>query len=470
MRVLSKKTFKDIQPLLPDNYAMILSRLKVKDPRLAASFATYNHLSAANSGQWSTDADSADEYRPLSLASADERDLVAGEITRIAEALKACRLHPQSEKLMEVPEEGSIFFRVTPEGEVKVILAEWGFRSVGHSETLSTVNILMDRGKTLNESQVSMELVWSDASIIADTPVTVEVYKTETPFTTDAQGCIFLGKVNTGQTVTVKLQSGESKLFSVDKRKGPYKLIFPWMVIARVTAVDENDNPVETELMIDGRNYATDKNGHIELPEMLLTPDKKIAVKHISTGITEFLLMRDSGKNDFKFPVPPVEKEEIITEPKKVTEPEPEPEPVEVKVSIRVIGKKGNPLVYTPVRVNLKKGYEETVTDADGRVFIEREAFTPGEKVHVRVLDSKKGSAPKAPAGAAAAPAIPPAAPAAAPAIPPAAPAAGPAIPPAAPAAPTVPPAAPAAGQEEPPIPAPPAPEPPSDMTPPPLK
>lgn len=415
MRILSKESFSAIQPLMQDNYANLYSRMSLQlPPDIAACFAKFTMLTAHNSGQWSIDCEGEDEFKPISQATPPQRMAASDIIARLSAALTRAAIVSNPKMLLSVPDESCIYYRQRPSGDVEIVISQWGYRKIGGSSSVNNISLLIngpDDGR--ERTDLNLLLRWSDETPLADTDVKVGIYGSDFEKKTDAQGVVHLGTVSSGERFTVDVEGQQTVALRTDTSSHEYVVTFPWKVDARITCVDTKDNPVQTTVNVNGHPTQTDAEGVCEIKDITLEKDGAITVDYQGLDSQKFPLKRDSGLNDFRFVLaslatPP----EIKEEKAEVTPPE---TPAELdnnlKVRIRLVDKKRRPLAYTRVRVDLKKGFEVTTTDADGVIFIERKAFTQGEKVKVKVLPESPDKIPAtptpAPAPAPVAPRIP---------------------------------------------------------------
>ena len=404
MRILSKESFSTIQPLMPDNYANLHSRMSLQlPPDIAACFAKFTMLTAHNSGQWSIDCEGEDEFKPISTATPPQRMAASDSLARLTEALSRRNIVSNPKMLLSVPDESCIFFRQLPSGDVDIVITQWGYRKIGNASSVNNISLLIngpDDGR--ERTDVNLRLQWSDGMPLADTNLKVGIYGSAFEKKSDAEGIVHLGTVASGERFTVDVEGQQTVALHTDSSSREYLVTFPWKVDARITCVDSTDKPLKLTINVDGRPVQTDEDGICEIKDITLEKEGALKVDFQGHDAQKFPLSRDSARNDFRYVIasiatPPEVKEDVLPP----APPEKPDDTVDnnLKVRIRLVDKKRRPLAYTRVRVDLKKGFEVTDTDADGVIFIERKAFTQGEKVHIKVLpespDKIKAPAPQ---------------------------------------------------------------------------
>lgn len=406
MRILSKESFSVVQQQMPDNYANLYSRISLQlPPDIAACFAKYTKLTAHNSGQWSIDCEGEEDFKPITQAAPHQRMAASDTLRRISEAISRAGIVSDPEKLLTVPDESCIYFRQLPSGEVDIVIAQWGHRKIGSAASINNISLILngdDNGQ--DRTDVNIRLQWSDEMPLAQTPVQIGIYGSSFEKKSDDNGVVRLGTVATGERFTIDVEGQKTVVMHTDDSPHEYLAIFPWYVDAKVTVVNPANEPVKTTVNANGQAAASDDNGVVEITHLLMEKEATLSIDYEGRGMQKFPLHHDSALNDFKYVVtslPPQLKEDSNDVVPPMPPAMPEETPLEtgnnLKVTIRLVDKKRRPLAYTRVRVNLQKGYEVTSTDADGFIYIERQAFTQGEKVKITVLPNTqdKTRAPK---------------------------------------------------------------------------
>lgn len=391
MRILSKESFSAVQPLLRDNYSNLYSRLSLQLPsELFSAFAKFTMLTAHNSGQWSIDCEGEDDFKPVTKASSVERMAAAHAFRTLSDRLKHSGVGVDVDRLLTVPDENCILYRMLPSGDAVIVLSQWGYRRVGSSMPVNNISLMTGGGSDVTDRvEVTLKLRFSDETPMTDTDVKVNVYGNMLEVKTDEIGNVSLGCVAVGECINVEKEGEKPVTLHTEAAVGAYDVVFPWRVNASVHCVDENNNSKECTLCVNGSNITSDADGMILIADIVLCKGDCLTVSLDGEHEEHFVLQHDSDKNVFTYKLP--------SKSIKVTPPSPpeiggadEVVQKPLKVRIHVVDKKNRPLAYTPVRVELKKGFEETVTDADGYVSLGRGVFTQGEKVKVRVLKNSK--------------------------------------------------------------------------------
>lgn len=410
MRILSKESFSVIQQLMPDNYSNLYSRISLTLPsEAAACFAKYTQLTGQNSGQWSIDCPGENEYKPIAAAAPFQRMAAKDTIDRLTQTVKAAGIVADPAKLLSVPDDSCIFFRQLPTGEVSVVFTQWGYRRVGASSAVNNISLLIGGpGDGLDRSDVTLKLTWSDGTPMTNTPVKVNIYGGVFEKMTDAEGKVNLGNVAEGEQFTVDVDGQKTVAKSVGSGLPDYPITYPYRVNAVITFLNDKEIPQRDAINVNGTPIYPDSNGRVELNDILLTPGAVLNVDYQGNDPQSFTLNRDSRLNDFKYvvaipeppqldlppqgpPMPPVE-EPAVEEP-----PLPSDKDNDLNVRIRLVDKKKRPLTYTRVKVELQKGFDVLVSDGDGYIFVERKAFTQGERVKIEVFPDAPDKIPVTP-------------------------------------------------------------------------
>lgn len=386
MRILSKESFTAIQPLLPENYANLSSRLSLKlPPKVAASFAKFTMLPAHNMGQWSVEGEGEEEYRPFSQATPSERQKAAHAMRLFTDALKKAGLNYDINRLLAVPDENCIFYRICPDGSAAILLTQWGFRRIGGGKPIDVIDVLIGNGgKEEERTDVNIRLRWSDGTPLAGVPVTVTVYGEKTEYHTSAEGTVSLGSVAVGERFTVDTEGQETAMLRTDGENHEYLVVYPWYVDATVRCLDSAHMPKKARLQIDGKEMDTDDNGILTVNGIELHEEQKLAVSLGGAHEQKFPLHHESRDNNFEYVLPKI-KEVVPPEDKNKDSNGPVLESAP-RVTIHVVDKKNRPMAFARVRVKFERGVKEAVTDSQGYLKLERSAFTQGEKVRIEVL------------------------------------------------------------------------------------
>lgn len=372
MRTLSSESFTRIVAILRDNYGNLQAQMNLKLPAdVHEIFSKYTHKLSTNSAEWSVNEPEENDYRPMSEASATERDAIAFKLKNAQEVI--CRHIGNNiagiEKLLSVPNQDCIFFRNTVGGEIKVVLTQWGFREVSRKEKIDFIQLLIDSVKDLQQVEVNLNIKYSDGKIAADENLTLDIFGNQIPFKTSSAGTHHAGKIVVGKSFRVLAESGKSDEVITQSDKENYDI-----VINRNTAytiIVENQSgkrKANFPLTVDAIPVVTDDNGEYHSGEILLTPEKKITVKASAGSEQSFTLCADRDANRFKY---------IITEEEK---------PEESSLTVEVINENNRPM--PDYLVNLSgTGLDRTLkTDATGTFTIDR--LSAGTKVKLQTVDA----------------------------------------------------------------------------------
>lgn len=388
MRILSKVPFTAIQPLLQENYANLYSRLSLKLPPQAAScLAKFTMLAGQNAGQWSVDCEGENEYKPLGMASADDRQKIALAMRSLADALRRLNLGYDINRLLAVPDDNCIFYRIMPDGSAAVVLSQWGFRSIGGGKPVDAIAIADPfAGGGANFSDVSLKLQWSDDTPIVETKVSVGVYGTVSSHLSTDAGMVTLGPIANGELLTIDVDGQDTVTMRTDGSRSEYPIVYPWRVGATVRCVNAAHKPIKATIDVNGNSMESDVDGLVIVEGIELTKGRKLTVSRNGGNQQEYQLHRDTKNNEFEYILADIP---VVPEIPQIPET-PVEEPIEEEMAsdifIHVVDKKNRPMAFARVRLKLEKGIKDMVTDSQGYIKVEREAFTQGEKVKLTVL------------------------------------------------------------------------------------
>lgn len=397
MRVLSTENFKHISPLLRENYANLHAQMEVRlTPETSAMFSKFTLQPSTGGAQWSVRLPEEDSIRPYAEANEEERDQISMAIKRADTELK--KVFPAiANKLVEVPDEASIFF-YTRGNKLCVVLAQWGFRRINSSVNTSIIKLCLERAERLTSIPVKVNLKASDGTPLANQEFTMLIFNREVSFTTDGEGNFDAGMVREGTAFRIERADGEkSEAFTVSPGQEVYEVVFNTDTSLTVRIEDENGQPISgMNTMFGDETKPTDENGEAVYGPIPYSGDVKVTVSAEGFEPVEKTLEADPKKNVVVFTCRPPQPEEL-PEPELPEEPEEQevPEQKNKDVRIRVVDKHGFPQANLPVKVLCQKGFEETTTDNDGWVTLKSEDLIPGEKPSIELLRPKPGKRDK---------------------------------------------------------------------------
>lgn len=383
MRILHSESFKKITPLLRDNYGNLQAQMSLKlPPDLAAMFARFTLQPSSGGAQWSVSIPEEDELRPFSQASDLERDQISIAIKRVAAALHGA-FPAQADKIIEVPDNDSIFFAYSGR-RILVVLTQWGFRRVHSQTNTSIIRLCLERAEGLSNAPVTLRLVNSDGTPAANKDCELLVFNNEVPFTTDDMGLFNVGHLKTGALFRVRFPSGDvSEAFTVEDGREFYDIRLQMLTALTVNVVDNNGIPRPgVTTYFNGRTAVTDDSGAAHFDDIPFSGKKKVEVQADGCVPGSLTLCAEADDNVITLspvqpPQPPEEKEEPAN-----------PDPPQ-QVRVQIVDKKGRPQGGLPVMVYCQRGYEGLTTDRDGWITLNSADLIPGEKPRIELMRPK---------------------------------------------------------------------------------
>lgn len=397
MRILTTESFSKITPLLRDNYANIHARLALKlSPDVADMFSRFTLQPSNGGAQWSVNLPDEDKLHPLADASEMEKDQISMALKRAAAEVN--RQFPQmAEKLLTVPDSENIFFCRRLTG-ILVVLSAWGFRRVKASGSTPVIRLCLERAEQLTDNEVDLKIIYTDGTPVADQEFSMLIFNNEVPFATDSAGMYHAGHIRTGKTFTIQSADGlKSAPFVVEKDRTVYEVVLDKTTTLTVHVSNADNTPAANiDTYCDERHISTDRTGNAVYGPDIFSGGQVVTVGASDLPPVSHTLRENPADNIVSFSLPPKEK---IDEHEKggITD---------ARICVKVVDKHGAPQCDMPVKVLCQKGFEESVTDHNGCVYINKSDLVPGEKPKVvikRPKPSKKskiqfGSSPTPPA------------------------------------------------------------------------
>jgi len=383
MRILHSESFKKITPLLRDNYGNLQAQLSLKlPPDMAAMFARFTLQPSSGGAQWSVSIPEEDELRPFSKASDLERDQISMAIKRVAAELH--RAFPaQADKIIEVPDNDSIFFAYSGR-RMLVVLAQWGFRRVHSQTSTSIIRLCLERAEGLSDAPVTLRVINSDGTPAANKDFVLLVFNNEVAFTTDDMGLFNVGHLKAGSQFRVRFPSGDvTEAFTVEQGREFYDIRLQMLTSLTVNVVDLEGNPCPgVTTYFGGRTAVTDEAGAAHFEDIPFSGKKEVEVQADGCAPGSLTLQAEADENVITLsPAKPPQEPE---KPEEKTNPEPPQQ-----VMVRIVDKKGRPQGGLPVMVYCQQGYEDLTTDSDGWITLNPADLIPGEKPRIELMRPK---------------------------------------------------------------------------------
>lgn len=454
MHILSQESFESISYLIQNqSYGNIVARMEVDlHPVDAHFFARIRQ--EGNRGTWYTDVPG--DYRTFKEATPQEQELIAIEMEERKQSITAIMQAkmPYIHNVFIIPSENQIFFRKDENGDIRVTLAQWGFKANGEAGSEDILSAIIARPRTLSQTDVWIQVLYSDGYPATRQTFNLHLFNAlkERSFQTDDEGKFHLGNLINGKDFHVNDGVGHEKQIVVTTGQTLYVIEFPLYTNYEIVVQNQEGTKKEAyRLLLDGVPFVTGDDGSVHVDHVLLEPEKQITVKD-ETGHSEaYLLARDGNCFLFRVmdrftsqlevkvsfddgqPIPDRKvrvgtTEYVTNEDGLIIVPDLEPDstvhvqdvddpsvfvdkqlerggnkvelviekPKPQMVRIRLFDVEGNPIPNTCLRFETKLGPLEAVTDQDGAVFFAKELFTDKEKVKLRFeyvdpKDKKKG-------------------------------------------------------------------------------
>ncbi|MBD5251312.1 MAG: carboxypeptidase regulatory-like domain-containing protein [Barnesiella sp.] len=373
MQLLSEESFSIIEPLLTDDYKRVRSRLS-----LLLNQADCEIFSAVdvlpNRGKWLSDSPVA--LSRYQAASPVEKEMIAAYIENAkARLLPAIAGHiTGAPYLFRVPDENNIFWYRSDNGEVRVVLAQWGFKRTTDPGDVDVIEFLLAQPRPLSTADVTVEVAYDYGAPLADTPMQLVIFNNVTKFLTDQAGRYHVGKVKTGINFEVRdNEGGLLGAFTAETGRELYRIELVKTVDCTIAVVDRNSQPVAGyELNVNGHQFTTDDTGKVSVTGLSYKSADRVKVTSDKGDDAEYMLSPDSP-NEFVY---------TANLPEEI-KPEPEPR----KVRVRILDEDGLPLDGVEVFVDQPGGVTlSAISDADGVALFPRDTFVDRKKSNVRFV------------------------------------------------------------------------------------
>ena len=362
MKEVTRQSLDKIRNIIQsENYANIKARLDQYLDKNYSSMFAFIKISG-NNCIWFAEDD--EKYLPYSQAAATDRDEIADVLETskpvICEAL--AQQMPFIAKLFTVPSRDQIYWRRDGNGDMRVLLTQWGFLNRNIGNDVDIIDMLISEPRVTAKEEVIVKVMWSDGTPAADTPFNLMIFGNTKSYTTDAEGQYCLGKLLTGKEFTVTdAEGGQAHPFIVAPG-ADYTVTFERHTAYKVIVKNQDGRAMGGfRILVNGEPVTVDENGEWECPDVLMTPNPAVTVA-LETGAGEqaYTLSADPDENEFVYQVEE-EKPEVVLPP-----PPPEP-PVKKMVTVRLLDYDGYPLSDIPFKLTAK-GHKDVEgrTDANG--------------------------------------------------------------------------------------------------------
>lgn len=388
MYILSEESFSRIEPLISDDYKRTRSRLALMlQPDDCEIFSIVDLL--PNKGKWSADVSS--PLHRYADASAIEREQIAAylEDKRRAVVAQLSEKLPYAKDLFKVPDENSIFWYKDGQGNVRVVLSQWGFRRTNQPADVDVIEFLIVQPRPLSIQQVTFKATYSDGNPVAKVEFGLLIFNNPTSFVSDDNGEHFMGQVPVGQRFEVTDPEGQRYGFDVTAGRELYDVTIDRFTTYSIQVVGQSGEPVNNyDLTVNGQVYRTDDEGRIYDQRVKLTGNDRLLVNGQYGTEQEFPLQADPKMNDFVY---------RVTIPKKVEKKDeeeilpPPPPPAKKDVRVRILDLDGTPLDNVEVFIDQPGGSTiSAISDADGYATFPRDTFIDKKKSKIRFTLTKE--------------------------------------------------------------------------------
>lgn len=196
---------------------------------------------------------SADEvaYKSLQKASPDELDLVMPRLKALLDEAKQVfarssnsQLTGLAAPLLNVPDESWVYFSVTPDEKVRILLAGWGFTKPSNETGINKLEQAFDVYKNRHQN-VILQLGFNRI-VAANREFVLDFFRKKGQrITTDAEGMYEVGEILAGNTFDVTCETtGETRTVEVEKGKERYPVAFSCATALTVRILNQYDEPV----------------------------------------------------------------------------------------------------------------------------------------------------------------------------------------------------------------------------------
>lgn len=373
MKELSSRSLLEVHDIIHgQNYVNIKARLNQYLPAdYANTFSNVNFF--GSTGMWSVDDDMS--LIRLKDASAEER-------SEAAFWLEECRNYlgenladkmPYWKSLFSIPSEDQIFLYRNNNGEIRVVLTEWGFEPRMAGKKVDVIGILIDAPRVIKQEEVTIHIDYSDGTVASQIQFVLNSFNNTKTVSTDDNGDFFLGKIFASKSFSVERTDGLNHYdYIVEVGKSIYSAVFDYYVDYVISVENQKGEPkANYTFIVNGMDVQTDDFGQF-VASLKLLPETVLRVKVVEKDHS-FKLCHDSEQNRF-----------VVRVDDPVVLPPPPP-PVVEYITVTLLDHDGTPLSDQPFQIMQKKiVVAEGVTDRDGNARIQKDMFLSGKKYKIR--------------------------------------------------------------------------------------
>lgn len=358
MKTISSESFTKIESLIPENHVNVHARVRQWLNEEESQLFAYPDFPTANSGQWCSNA-CADLKKYADATPVEKEEIAISLENSKATILPKLAKLTYASNLFKVPSEQQIFWYRGSDGQVRVVLAQWGFKLYNTPRNVDVIDVIINLPRVLTQTEVNVHITYSDDKPAANETFSRFMFNNQQDFTTDESGSHCFGQMYPNQRFSVSDKFGTTHEFVVEKDKCDYYARFDIHTSYQVQVVNQNDEVMAgCTIRIDDVPHTTDSNGHVLIDDVILTPTSLVMVSCDDGTPEAFELSRDAGQNKFIYKIKVIQ---------------------HTAFSIKVVNQDGEPKPDYALIVNGSNCH----TDGSGFLHVRDCVFDDGKKLHV---------------------------------------------------------------------------------------
>ncbi|MDE6272586.1 MAG: hypothetical protein K2M31_06225 [Muribaculaceae bacterium] len=267
MRELTTESLLPIRNVIPgQNYGNIKARLDQLLPEdLAQSFSRIEVR--YKDATWYSDSDRI--YRPYSEAGELEKEEIAIRLEEIKKMASGALLEqmPYVEDLFVVPDADAIFWYKADDGEMNVVISQWGFEKRTIEQQTNVICDLISAPRPLTQIQVVLKCKFSNGEPAADFEFYLNIFNNKKLCRTSDKGEYSIGSLFPDKQFSVETPDGSQKIEFTVKKDAEYYVVFE--------LPEEEELSEEVEVDDDNSNGEEDQKIEVPRPE----PDRMVTIR-----------------------------------------------------------------------------------------------------------------------------------------------------------------------------------------------
>lgn len=373
MKEISARPLKDIQSVIPgENYANIKARLDQLMPEMSHLFASFKV--DEDEGIWY--GEDKIEYRRFKDASEVEKEEIAARLEICKESLCANppeKMEDFASKLFAIPSTSQIFWYRDAEGNVAVILTQWGFEVRADEPQEDIIQVLIEKERPLTQVPVTLKFIFSNLEPASDYEFKLHLFNNEKVCKTDDKGEYYVGNLYAGKKIAVSTVDGiQSNEFFIERGK---EFITTIKVVVEYTITVKNqfgELKSDFQLKVNSDTVRTGDNG-VYSGKAVLEPETVVVVELPKQEPKKFKLSVNPENNNFVI--------EVVDEKSAL--------PASFKV--KLLDYDGKPLPAMPFKImDGIKVMAQGITDNTGYATVSAKDFQDKRKYQVIFEDTKE--------------------------------------------------------------------------------